>query len=187
MLHAIYRITPYLLLLTSLTVLLVYILLGHYAHPSADDFCMASGVRDQGLLPHLSHHYIEWSGRYASNTLYALYPIIFGFADGYQIMPGLIMVLLVLATAFFLSSVFRIRLLLPLNLLIATSFTAVYILGMRDTASSLYWTAGTMTYQSANILLLFMLGLMIVTLATALILSRLRREELAQSTVCWLL
>lgn len=152
---------PWLILLASIMVLLVYVLLGHYAHPSADDYCMANGVQSAGLFSHLLHHYVEWSGRYASNTLYALYPMIFGFTDGYQVMPAAIILLLVLATAFFLSSLFRIRLFLPFNLLIAVSFTAIFILGMRDTASSLYWTAGAMTYQSANILLLFMLGLMI--------------------------
>lgn len=155
------RTMPWLIVLASIIVMLVYVLLGHYAHPSADDYCMANGVQSSGLISHLLHHYAEWSGRYASNTLYALYPMIFGFADGYQVMPAAIILLLLLATAFFLSSLFRIRLLLPLNLLIAVSFTAIFILGMRDTASSLYWTAGAMTYQSANILLLLMLGLMI--------------------------
>ncbi|MCW8963848.1 MAG: DUF6056 family protein [Gammaproteobacteria bacterium] len=149
------------ILLTSMAVLLVYIGLGHYAHPSADDYCMASGVRQNGFIPHLWDHYLEWSGRYASNTLYAIYPMVFGFFGGYQLMPFLLIVSLLLASNFFLASLFRVSMRSYAAMLMSLCFIAVFLIGMRDTASSLYWTAGAMTYQTANILLLCMLGLII--------------------------
>jgi len=150
-----------LIALSSLVVLLVYILLGHYAHPSADDFCMITGVRQDGFFPHLWHHYLEWSGRYAGNAFYAIYLLVFGISDGYQLMPVLLIFLLLLSTAFFLSSLFRVGIRTPTIVLMSTVFVTVFLSGMRDLASSLYWTAGALTYQSANIFLLTMLGLMI--------------------------
>jgi len=149
------------ILLASMTVLFVYILLGHYAHPSADDFCMASGVRQNGFIPHLWGHYLEWSGRYVSNALYAIYPMVFGFFSGYQLMPFLLIVSLLLASNFFLVSLFRVSMRSYAAMLMSLCFISVFLIGMRDTASSLYWTAGAMTYQTANILLLCMLGLII--------------------------
>ena len=150
-----------LIVMMSLVVLLIFILLGHYAHPSADDFCMATGVGQDGLILHLWHHYLEWSGRYAGNAFYAVYLMAFGISDGYQLMPVLLILSLVLATAYFLASLFRISIRTPTIMLVSLYFVTVYLLGMRDTASSLYWTAGALTYQTANILLLCMLGLII--------------------------
>ncbi len=150
-----------LMALVSGGVLLIYILLGQYANPSADDFCMAAGVNQDGLLAHLWRHYHEWSGRYSGNALYGLYPLLFGMFDGYRFMPVLLILLLISGFAFFLSSLLKIRLNDPLLVLVSLAFTCIYLLGLVSPASSLYWMAGALTYQSANISLLFLLGLMI--------------------------
>jgi hypothetical protein len=159
------RILPlsaYLLLISSsLVVLLLFISLGHYAQPSADDFCMANGVRQLGLINHLWGHYLEWSGRYSGNMLYAIYPLIFDLFDGYQFMPALLILGLYFALAYFLSKLFRVSLRLIPVWFTALCFVSVYLIGLKHTASSLYWMAGALTYQSANILLLITLGLMI--------------------------
>ena len=155
------RLAPYLLLAASLAVLLVFILLAPYAHPSSDDFCMASGVSDEGLFTHLWNHYFEWSGRYSSNALYAIYPVIAGLFDGYKYIPAIVLASLFLASAFFLSTLFATRLLSRPVMLASLCFVSVYVLGMLSPASGLYWMAGAFTYQSANVLLLVALALMI--------------------------
>ena len=155
------QVPAFVILFAGILVMLVYLLLGHYAHPSADDFCMAAGVQRDGLLPHLLHHYQEWSGRYASNTLYALYPLVFGFDSGYQLLPILVISLLFLSMAWFLAGLFRLPLRTPGILLATLVFLVIYLLGMRSVASGLYWNAGALTYQSGNILLLLQLGLML--------------------------
>jgi hypothetical protein len=155
------RIAPYLLIAASLAVLLVYVLLGQYAHPSSDDFCMAAGVNEQGLATHLWHHYFEWSGRYTGNALYASYPLLFGLFDGYQYIPLIVITGLFLATAYFLSSLFVTRLFARPVLLFSLCFVSVYLLGMLSPASSLFWMAGAFTYQTANIFFLVTLGMMI--------------------------
>jgi hypothetical protein len=155
------KIAPYLLIAASLAVLLVFALLARYAHPSSDDFCMAYGVGQHGLLRQLWDHYFAWSGRYTGNALYAIYPQIFGLFGGYKYIPAMVMLALFTAMAYFLSALFRIRTHSPPVLLVSLCFTAIFILGMLSPASSLYWMAGAMSYQSANILFLVLLGLMI--------------------------
>ena len=150
-----------LLIAACLAVLLVFVLLGQYAQPSSDDFCMASGVSQQGLLTQLWNHYLEWSGRYSSNALYAIYPLILGLFDGYRFIPALVIAALFLATAFLLSTLFRTGLFVRPVLLASAGFVCVYLLGLMSPASSLYWMAGAFTYQTANVLFLVALALMV--------------------------
>ena len=149
------------LALSCLVVLALFSWLGLYAYPSADDFCMASGVAREGLLPHLWHHYFEWSGRYSGNAFYAIYPLIFGFFNGVHYMPLLLILSLWLAFAFFLSQLFRLRLRSYAVILTSLCLVTLYVLGIRHSASSLFWMAGALSYQTANILLLLIAGLMI--------------------------
>jgi hypothetical protein len=155
------QIAPYLLIAICLAVVLMFALLGQYSHPSSDDFCMASGVNEHGLFSYLWAHYFEWSGRYTGNALYAIYPVIFGLFDGYKYIPALMMLALYFATAFFLSTFFSVKIYARPVLLSSLGFVCVYLLGIMSPASSLYWMAGALTYQTANILLLVILGLMI--------------------------
>ena len=146
---------------SSLAVVLVFALLARYVHPSSDDFCMASGVNNFGLLRHLWNHYFEWSGRYTGNALYAVYPVVFDLFEAYKFIPALVILALLLAMAFFLSALFRTNIYARPVLLVSLCFVCVFLLGLISPASSLYWMAGALTYQTANVLLLVMLGLMI--------------------------
>ncbi|MDJ0832863.1 MAG: DUF6056 family protein [Gammaproteobacteria bacterium] len=160
--NSVNKLLPILLLgIISFIVILIFVSLGFYAYPAADDFCMASGVQREGLLTHLWNHYFEWSGRYAGNALYAGYPLLFGLFTGNQIMPLLLLGLLFLSSAYFLASLFAINIRSLPVVILALGFVSVFLLGIRHSASSLYWISGAMTYQSANILLLLTLGLMI--------------------------
>lgn len=155
------RISPWLLLAVCLAVVLAFFLLAPYAHPSSDDFCLASGIRQDGLIEHLWRHYQEWSGRYSGNALYGIYPLLFGMFDGYRFVPVFMTGFLFVAGAFFLSSAFAVKIYDRCVMLSALCFVCVYLLGMFSPASGLYWMAGALSYQPANILLLVVLGLML--------------------------
>ena len=155
------QLAPYMLLAVCIAVLLVFVMLAQYAQPSSDDFCMASGVNDNGLITHLWNHYLEWSGRYTGNALYAAYPLVTDLFDGYKYIPTIVIAALFLATAFFLSTLFSTAIYARPVLLASLCFVCVYLLGMMSPASGLYWMAGAFTYQTANVLLLVTLGLML--------------------------
>lgn len=146
--------------LVSLVVAFVFIAPGFYAYPAADDFCMAVGVKEYGLFEQLWRHYFEWSGRYTGNFLYAAYPLVFGLFEGYGYIAALVMIGLYFSIAFLLASIFQRPLSSRSVLLISLIFLCVFLLGVRHPASSLYWMAGSLSYQSANIFLLLILGLM---------------------------
>lgn len=150
-----------LLVAAWLAVSLMFIALGQYAYPSADDFCMATGVREIGLWQHLWNHYFDWSGRYAGNAFYALYPLLFGLFDGYALIAGLLIGCLYAALLFALSGLFRLRWHSPPVLVVALGILAMYLLGLRHSASSLYWMAGGLSYQTSGILLLLAIGLIL--------------------------
>ena len=158
---ALARVSPWLLIAICLAVVLVFVSLGAYAHPSTDDFCMADGIRRDGLIRHLWNHYLNWSGRYSGNALYGVYPIIFGMFEGHRFIPVIVIVSLFAAGAFLLSSVFGSKITDRCVLLSALCFVCVYLLGMISPASGLYWMAGALSYQPANVLLLVALGLML--------------------------
>jgi hypothetical protein len=155
------RVAPFLLIAVCLAVLLVFVLLAQYSQPSSDDFCMASGVAEHGLLRQLWNHYFEWSGRYSGNALYAIYPMVFGLFEGYRYIPALVMLGLFFSAAFFLASVFSVRFYARPVLLSSLCFVCCYLLGMMSPASSLYWMAGAMSYQTANMLFFLIAGLML--------------------------
>jgi hypothetical protein len=150
-----------LLVLGAAVVVVMFMVLGWYAYPAADDFCMSAGVRQSGLLSHIWYHYQEWSGRYTGNTLYAFYPLLFGLFNGYRYLAALLIVGLFFSIAFLLSRLFRLPMSAPSVWVVGTCLLAVYLLGLRHTASSLYWMAGSLSYQSAHILILLALGLML--------------------------
>lgn len=148
--------------LTSLAIILLFIALGWYAAPSADDFCMAAGVQEDGLWWHLLNHYMTWSGRYSGNAFYAIYPLLSGgLLGGYKFIALLLLLSLFTAAAFFLSRLLQRGMNNFPVVVAALLFTAVYVLGLRSPASSLYWMASSLSYLSANILLLVLGGLMI--------------------------
>ena len=154
------RIPPLLLLSVGAAVVIVFIMLAPYAHPSSDDLCLANGIQRDGLLKHLWLHYQEWSGRYSGNALYGTYPVMFGMFSGYKYIPVVLIISLIAASAFFLSSLFRLKIYDSRVLLPSLCFIAVFLLGMLSPASGLYWMAGALSYQPANIFLLIILGLM---------------------------
>jgi len=154
-------IAALLLITPVLLVIGIFISLGQYAQPSADDFCMAYGVQQRGLWNHLWAHYLEWSGRYSGNAFYAIYPLVFGLLDGYHWMPALLILALLVSLSYFVAKLLRSRITALPVLLISFCFVAVYLLVMKHTASSLYWMAGALSYLSANILFLLTLALLI--------------------------
>ena len=151
------QLASYMLIAICLAVVLVFVMLAQYSHPSSDDFCMASGVNDFGLIRHLWDHYFEWSGRYTGNALYAIYPMVFSLFDGYKFIPAIVLLLFFLATAFFLSRFFRVSVFAPPVLLSSLCFVCVFLLGILSPASCLYCRSGVLTYQTAKSLFLAIL------------------------------
>lgn len=155
------KLSPFIIVIASLSVLFVFFMLAQYSHPSADDYCLASGIKEHGPFNYLWSHYFEWSGRYSGNALYGLYPLIFGLVEGYFLIPIILIVSLGMAFAYLVSTVFKISLFNFSVIASSVCFVCVYMLGMSSTAQGFYWMAGALSYQTGNILALVFIGLSI--------------------------
>ena len=155
------RLSLYSIGAVCISILLLFVLLSQYSHPAADDFCMARGVKQDGLVGHLWNHYFEWSGRYSGNALYALYPELFGLFEGYHLIPIILIVSLGIAVVFLITTMVHAKRVLLLATIASMAFISVYMLGMSRIASGFYWMAGAFTYQTGNILFLLLIALLI--------------------------
>jgi hypothetical protein len=169
MLTVLTRIAPALLIAACLAVVLVFILLAQYAHPSSDDFCMASGVNNHGLFAYLWQHYLEWSGRYSANALYAVYPLVFDLFDGYRYIPAVVIASLFAAVAYLLSTLFAVRFLSAPVLLAAAVFPLRHDISRSITGSLSIGLKLLWIWISSPLLVL-------ASLLTPLVLSRLVRS-----------
>jgi len=89
----------YLKIIVSVFALLVYFSFFFYTHPIGDDFVNSSSVIKNGVLQTCNDLFFGWSGRYSSNLILSLNPMVLGSYLGYQF--SLILVLLHLLLSFY--------------------------------------------------------------------------------------
>lgn len=135
----------------------MYLLLGLFAHPAADDYWFANKVINQGFLQSQVSWYTEWTGRYSSTAFISSYLAVFGLIEYFWVVP----VLLLLATLASFSALFlslpasRVK---PFEAVSAgLILAALYISGVPSTSETFYWLAGGITYQLGNSLYLLLL------------------------------
>ena len=80
------------IILLSLLVI-PFIAISFFDHPSADDYIISAVVRDNGFLAHYRQVYFEWSGRYFSTLLECFNPLVYNWFFGYKLIPILLIVL----------------------------------------------------------------------------------------------
>ncbi|HEV7348870.1 DUF6056 family protein [Telluribacter sp.] len=137
------------------SVLLPLVVLSLYNHPSpADDYCYIDTVFNWGWLGAMHWYYIGWSGRYFGILLNHSNPLLFGWVEGFKVLP---LLLLVGLTG---SMYLLVRQLTPtLSRLGHAGFAGVlfflYMLNLASIAEAFYWTAGFVTYTIPNILTLY--------------------------------
>jgi hypothetical protein len=149
-----YRIALGILVLAILR----HLALALYIHPYADDFSYAVAGMETPLGERLVQEYTSWNGRYFSNILVLLSPLLLGIAKGlwlYRLAAILLIVLTWYAAYLFL------RVLLPkvVRSITATGALAFLLLqlhAMPDASEGFYWYTGAATYQLANVLSLLL-------------------------------
>jgi len=132
--------------------LLPFLVLAFYNHPSADDYLWTVMVQKSGLWQFQVYNFYEWSGRYFSNVLVGLNPLVFRSFLAYQL------VVLFFITAFFFSVFLVIKELtigiysLFEQLLGTLIFVVLFLAYTPSVVELFYWFTGASVYTSANIL-----------------------------------
>ncbi|MGV3503782.1 MAG: DUF6056 family protein [Adhaeribacter sp.] len=162
-----------LLLLGLAALLLPFLLLAFYCHPSGDDFWLTNLVREKGIWQAQWEIRQTWSGRYASMLLGAFNPLVFGSFTAYKVLAFVLLALLALALQYFAGGWLGLRLNARQTTLVSLTGLALYLGFMPVVSQVVYWLSGAMSYQVAHIALLFLFGRLL----------RNRRQGFAASTL----
>lgn len=141
-------------ILTAICILLIipFLVLSFYNHPSADDFCNTNLTIKHGVVHMTKWWYFNWSGRYFSNFLASANPLILGNLIVYNLIPIITLISTILILYIFLKQIIEspTKIVFLLSLITYTS-----ILITKPTISEgIYWYTSIVTYEFANIYIL---------------------------------
>lgn len=149
---------------TALLFLLAYgplLLLSTHNHPSAaDDYCFADTALRYGFWQAQKLYYNGWTGRYFSNMLVHGSPLVWGWYDGYRLIPALTVTGLVAALYSLLAELLRQQ---PLRTrLVATGLLfGTIIVALQSVVEGFFWTSAIVAYTLPIALTLYWLAVVI--------------------------
>jgi len=135
--------------------------LSTHNHPSAaDDYCFADTSVRYGFWQAQVYYYNGWTGRYFSNMLVHANPLVWGWYNGFRLIPTLAVTALVAACYALIDTLFpdrsvRVRLAMT-GLLFFT-----LLVGMQGVAETFFWTAAVASYTVPTILTIYLLAVLL--------------------------
>jgi len=140
--------------------ILPFFLLSAFVNPLYDDYSYTNNVLRVGFYDSQINLYHQWAGRYFSNILLSLNPIVWGNFTLYKIVPIFIILLTFASILCLIQALLKNSLEMKSKLFGAGLMTALFLNGMPDTLDGIYWIPGSLSYQFANILTLLLLALL---------------------------
>jgi len=131
--------------------ILPFIIISIFNNPTADDFCYHCKSRDFGFWNAQISWYNNWSGRYFSNAVLSLKPLISDSFLIYKLIPIILLISFFIAI-YYLSSLLFVKLKKRDFFILAFFILTLYLFLMPSIAQGFYWLAGSVTYQLSNIL-----------------------------------
>ena len=144
------------LLLLGSFLILCYLLVSFYCHPSGDDFTYAVRGNSDNFLETVLNERNRWNGRYISNFLVLFSPLNWGGLLGYKLMPIVLIGCIILGTSFFFKTILGKH-----SILLTLVSTLITFSVMPDITEGVYWYTGAWTYIPGGILFFVALSLMI--------------------------
>lgn len=141
--------------------LMPFLLLSFFCHPSADDFILSEVVRDNGYIEHYKQVYFEWSGRYFGTFIVSINPLVFNWLFGYKLLPVFLIILVLLAFYFLVLPLLENKNERYTTILIALSGVLLLLENMPSTSEGIYWMSGSLTYFLPSVLTLLLVGVLI--------------------------
>jgi hypothetical protein len=128
-----------------------------YAHPNADDFCLAGKAVTLGLVDGIKHEYFNWSGRWAEIAIHYGGASLFDLVEAYSVLLTLVAMILAFSLFVFFKTLFGHGLSTKFVMMMAVSVFALHWVTARSSGQTFYWWSGAVTYHLtlACMLLLF--------------------------------
>ena len=148
------------LILALIITLSPFLYLAKFNHPSADDYCYTSKASYLGFVATQVDHWQTWSGRYTATALLSIFPVDHNDLFGYRLLPILLFISFGFSILFFLKSLFPKGSNYDICALGFVIFF-LYIFKAPNITEAFYWLAGSVTYQAASILTLFLFSVIL--------------------------
>ena len=149
--------------------LLPFLLLSFYCHPSADDYIFAAQVRKLGIPAYSDLIYHTWSGRYFSTFIKFYTPLIYGWLWGYKLIPLFLIIFFYTSIYYFFKIIFVCALSKIKKHLLSLAFVLLYFNNMPSTSEGIYWVDGSVNYLFANTLLILFFSLLLKNWNTSIL------------------
>jgi hypothetical protein len=152
-----YKIFINTFIVASLLILSAYLYLSLFAQPSADDFAFALKSNEMGFIGSQIDWYLSWTGRYGSTAMLSIVSW-FNILNIYRAIP-----IILILTSFFSILIFVKHHSIDLKIMNAVLYSLVililYLTNLGSLGQTIYWLAGSITYQMSIILYIQLLYL----------------------------
>ena len=135
--------------------------LSYFNHPSAaDDYCFADTSVRYGFWSAQNYYYNGWTGRYFSNMLVHANPLVWGWYDGFRLIPALAVTALVSSLFTLVSELLRGES-FKTRLLTTCILFFLIVLALQSVVEAFFWTAAIATYTVPTVLTIYLLAVML--------------------------
>jgi hypothetical protein len=139
--------------------LLPFAILSFFSNPQADDFDAAITTMRLGYFKSIAFAYSNWNSRWFSSAIMQASPLAFGSIAAYKAVPIILLILFIRALLAFVKAALPDVIRPKEAWVCALALLAVYLSSMSSVAQGFYWMPGAVSYQLANILMLFLWAL----------------------------
>ncbi|MBS1552793.1 MAG: hypothetical protein JST15_12080 [Bacteroidetes bacterium] len=137
--------------------ILPFIILFFFNHPSADDWGLAENTKIMGFFNAQVHYYKSWTGKYFSNAVLSYNPVYFRSMFGYKIVTLLLMLLFIYVLFALISELTKKVLNLRERILLTLSVFFMYMYAMPSLSQSFYWLTASVVYQTGIMMIMIFL------------------------------
>ncbi len=153
-----FSLTKILLITTALGIVGLLVTLAFYNCPSvADDFCFSATAKNFGFWTAQKMYYNGWSGRYLSNFIFHINPLVFTQNRvAFVVFPILFLLIFLLNSYMFFQTIFKNIMEKQMVFFLTIGFFLLYYSNIESIYENIYWFSGSYTFVSANLMMLLL-------------------------------
>ena len=136
-----------LLIIFLCAMILPFLILFFFNHPSADDWGLAENTKMRGFLEIQEHYYKNWTGKFFSNAVLSYNPLYFNSLTGYKMLTLFLLILFIYILYALIKQLTKNAISFKERLLITLSIIFLYLYKMPSLSQSFYWLTASVVYQ----------------------------------------
>lgn len=157
----IHKIAPFFGFAFFLAVFVPLFILSFFNHPSAaDDYCFADTAVREGFWQAQKFYYDYWTGRYFSNFLVHGNPLVWGWYNGFRLIPALAMTGLLASVYSLTGELLRGQRKQTIWFVTALLFFMMMVV-QQSTVEAFFWTAAVASYTVPTAFTFYLVAVMI--------------------------